>query len=164
MLLDEPVIPKPCPAQKVEGYEMPEHSDNLLSWDFVAAKMTQADHYWLASIGADGRPHTVPVWGIWYKNRVHFDGSIKTKWARNLVRNPRIAVHLPNPEQVVVIEGNAYFIDDDEFTEEEWLRLDTQFQSKYNVTEGSPYWYVQPTKVLAWNGGKLHTMTRWIFA
>lgn len=35
--------------------------------------------------------------------------------------------------------------------------------NKYNVDKGSPYWYVQPTKVIAWNGGALDTMTRWIF-
>ena len=41
--------------------------------------------------------------------------------------------------------------------------LDSAYQTKYGVDEGSPYWYIEPTKVLAWNGGNLHTMTRWIF-
>jgi hypothetical protein len=163
-MLNDIVIPSAMPAKKVPGYQMPEDTTNLLSWDFVATHLAPSYHYWLNTICADGRPHAVPVWGIWYNNRVHFEGSMKTTWARNLVRDPRITVHLPNGEQVVIIEGVAHIIEDNEIDSDEWNRLDTQFQSKYQVDKGSPYWYVQPRKVLAWNGGGLQTMTRWVFS
>ncbi|HRW04921.1 MAG TPA: pyridoxamine 5'-phosphate oxidase family protein [Caldilineaceae bacterium] len=163
-MFPDPIIPHAIPVKKVEGYQMPEHSDNLLTWDFVVTQMTQSKYYWLATTSGDGQPHAVPVWGIWDNNRVHFEGRPNTKWARNLLRDSRITVHLPDAEQVVIIEGNAYIIEDEEIDENEWRRLDTQFQTKYQVAQGSPYWYVQPTKVLAWNGGDLQTMTRWIFA
>jgi general stress protein 26 len=163
-MFSEFVIPKPIPAKKVPGYKMPEGDTALLSWDFIATQMEASLYYWLSTNYADGRPHVVPVWGIWYKNRVHFDGSPHIGWARNLKRDPRIAVHLPDAQQVVVIEGRAYIIEDDELDSTEWAQIDTRFQAKYKVEKGSPYWYVQPTKVLAWDGGGLETMTRWIFA
>ena len=162
-MLDDIVIPDAIPAKKVAGYQMPEDSANLLPWDFVTAHMSASQHYWLNTISAAGRPHAVPVWGIWYKNRVHFEGSMKTAWARNLARDPQITIHLPNGEQVVIIDGTAHIIEDDDIDSVEWNTLDTLFQSKYQVDKGSPYWYVQPRKVLAWDGGGLQTMTRWIF-
>lgn len=162
-MLDDVVIPQALPARKVPGYKMPETSANLLSWDFVVAQMEPAQHYWVCTMFADGRPHAVPVWGIWYKNRVHFEGGMQTAWARNLVRNPQINVHLPNGEQVVIIEGTGHIIEDNDIDNDEWNRIDTLFQTKYQVDKGSPYWYVRPRKVLAWDGGGLQTMTRWIF-
>jgi general stress protein 26 len=162
-MLDDILIPQAIPAKKVAGYQMPEDTATLLSWDFVSGQMTSSQQYWLTTVSAEGRPHAVPVWGIWFKNRLHFEGSMKTAWARHLVRDPHITVHLPNGEQVVIIEGIAHIIEDDAIDDDEWNRLDTTFQSKYQVNKGSPYWYVQPEKVLAWNGAGLQTMTRWLF-
>ena len=162
-MLDAILIPQTIPAKKVAGYQMPEDTTMLLSWDFVSLHMTSSQHYWLTTVSAAGRPHAVPVWGIWYQNRLHFEGRMQTAWARHLVRDPRITVHLPNAEQVVIIDGIARIIEDTEIDDDEWNRLDTTFQSKYQVDQGSPYWYVQPKKVLAWNGGGLQTMTRWLF-
>lgn len=66
LLLDQVVVPDPIPVRKIPGYRMPEHARNLLPWDFVATQMQQASHYWLNTTFGDGRPHAVPVWGIWY--------------------------------------------------------------------------------------------------
>lgn len=156
-------IPEPIPARKVPGYQMPEDSEHLLPWEFVAEQMHNAEYYWLSLVNKANGPHVVPMWGIWFENQVHFDGSPKTGWAMNLMRNPQIAVHSPDAEKVVIIYGKARIIEDDELTEQEWNELDSTYQTKYNVEEGSPYWFVEPQKVLAWNGGNLHTMTRWIF-
>jgi hypothetical protein len=80
------------------------------------------------------------------------------------MHNSQIAVHLPEGDKVVVIEGRARMIGDNDLTSDEWERLDSAYRAKYNVKEGSPYWMVQPQKVLAWDGEALGNMTRWIFA
>ncbi len=77
-MLDDILIPHAIPAKKVAGCQMPEDAANLLSWDFVSAHMRASQHYWLTTIAADGQPHAVPVWGIWYRNRLHFEGGMKT--------------------------------------------------------------------------------------
>lgn len=156
-------VPDPEPARKVPGYRMPIDRDSLLTWHFVADQMSQASHYWLTTTFGDGRPHAVPVWGLWHDDHLLFEGSIQTAWAQNLLRDPRMVVHPPDAERVVTIEGVASIIDDADLSTEEWQALDTRFQTKYDVDKGSPYWWVEPTKVLAWNGGGLDTTTRWIF-
>lgn len=157
------LIPEATPARKVTGYQMPETKENLLSWDFVSGQMAQSRHYWISTVFPDGRPHVVPVWGIWHENRLLFEGSIQTGWGQNILKNPHIAVHLPDPVKVVIIEGTAHIIQDGELDQNTWNILDTTFQSKYQVDHGSPYIYVQPKRVLAWDGEILSTMTRWVF-
>ncbi|WP_350277925.1 pyridoxamine 5'-phosphate oxidase family protein [Kribbella sp. HUAS MG21] len=142
---------------------MPETEAALLDWSFVSAQLENATHYWLTTIATDGRPHSVPVWGLWYGNRLHFEGRPQAAWARNLLRDPRVTAHPPEPEQVVMLEGRARVIQDDELTGQEWAELDGRFQTKYRTGTGSPYWCIEPTKVIAWDGGLLDTMTRWIF-
>jgi general stress protein 26 len=162
-MLKQIIIPDAIPAKKVKGYKMPETKEKLVSWDFVTEQMSQSRHYWISTVFPDSRPHVVPVWGIWFENRLHFEGSLQTGWGKNLLNNPHIAVHLPSADQVVMIEGTAHIIQDNEIAEETWNLLDSTFQSKYQVDKGSPYIYVKPKRVLAWDGEELTTMTRWLF-
>lgn len=156
-------IPPPQPARKVNGYKMPESPAGLLNWDFVDEQMNSARFFWLATSDSHGRPHVAPVWGIWFNRLLHFEGGPDAKWVRNAQRSGEIAVHLPNAEQVVIIYGKVVVIDDNDLTPDEWRVLDSDFQAKYAIEKGSPYMYVRPSKVMAWNGGDLQTMTRWIF-
>ena len=136
---------------------MPETKENLVSWDFVSEQMLQSRHYWISTVFPDSRPHSVPVWGIWFENRLHFEGNMQTAWGKNILNNPQVAVHLPSAVKVVTIEGTAHIIQDDEIDDEMWNVLDNTFQNKYQVDKGSPYIYVQPKRVLAWNGEGLTT-------
>ena len=95
-------------------------------------------------------------------DRIHFDGSPQTRWARNLIAHPAIAVHPPDAENVVIIEGVARQLADDELSAAAWAELDGLYAAKYGM-EGSPYWVVEPRLVLAWAGVNLGTMTRWRF-
>jgi general stress protein 26 len=162
-MLSQIQIPDAIPARKVKGYKMPETKEYLVSWDFVSEQMSQSRHYWISTVFPDGRPHVVPVWGIWFENRLHFEGSLQTAWGKNLLNNPQIAVHLPSADKVVMIEGTAHMIQDDEIDDEMWNLLDSTFRTKYQVEKGSPYIYVKPQRVLAWDGEELTTMTRWLF-
>jgi general stress protein 26 len=162
-MLTQITVPDATPARKLKGYKMPETGENLVPWEFVTEQMTRSRHYWISTVFPDGRPHVVPVWGIWHANRFHFEGSMQTAWGQNIRKNPRTAVHLPSADQVVIIEGTAHMIQDDEIDNEMWNLLDSTFQRKYQVDRGSPYLYVQPRRVLAWNGEDLSTMTRWVF-
>jgi PPOX class probable F420-dependent enzyme len=89
----------------------------------------------LATVLPDGSPHTTPVYVGAYGDRVVFftgPGSLK---ARNLRRDPRMALSIApadNPSQPVVIRGRV----------EEWLDGDAawkiidQLATKYT---GAPY-------------------------
>lgn len=162
-MLPKLTIPAPQPPKPLPGYDLPASHERLLTWAFVVEQMTASDFYWLASTYPDGRPHTVPLWGVWFEDRLHVDGGPQTRWARNLFANPKVSVHVPSAEQVVIIEGTARDLDDPDLDAATWKRLDTLFQRKYKVEEGSPYWVIEPRLVLAWDGPTLETMTRWVF-
>ena len=159
-MLSPLVIPEPEAPRPVPGYGMPARP--ALDWSFVAEHMAAARYYWVNTTGAAGQPHPAPLWGLWRGDRLHFDGSPETRWARNLLARPAVAVHPPDAENVVIIEGVARPLGDDELTTAEWAELDAAYLAKYGLA-GSPYWFVEPRLVLAWQGIDLSTMTRWRF-
>lgn len=62
----------------------------MLAWTAVERILKTFPYLWLATTDADGRPHLVQQWGAWVDNTLWFDGSDKTRWARNLSRDPRL--------------------------------------------------------------------------
>jgi pyridoxine/pyridoxamine 5'-phosphate oxidase len=62
---------------------------------------------WLATNRADGRPHLVPVWFVWWNGRFYLgiqSGSVK---ALNLAHNPKVSLALEDGVRVVICEGTA---------------------------------------------------------
>jgi PPOX class probable F420-dependent enzyme len=89
----------------------------------------------LATVLPDGSPHTVPVWVGTHGDHVVFLTGPRSRKARNLRRDPRVALSLTpadNPFQPVVVRGRVV----------EWLEGDAawkiidQISTKYT---GQPY-------------------------
>ncbi len=76
-----------------------------MTWDEVAARLAPARSYWVASIGAGGAPHTVPVWGVELEGTLYFYGERTTVRVAHLARDGRVAVHLEDPSDVLVVNG-----------------------------------------------------------
>jgi hypothetical protein len=89
------------------GYQEATGGVPLLDWAHVERRLPEARQYWLVTVGAEQQPHVVPVWGVWVRQCLHFDGFGTARWARDLARNPSIAVHLESGEDVVILEGKA---------------------------------------------------------
>src|ERR1700748_2060743 len=76
-------------------------------WDDVERALRAARSYWLCTTRADGRPHAMPVWGVWLAGALWFGtGRVSIK-GRNLARDPRAVVHLESGDDVVVLEGEV---------------------------------------------------------
>jgi Pyridoxamine 5'-phosphate oxidase len=124
----------------------------LLSWDEVDQRLGMALHYWLATTRPDGRPHVVPVDGIWLDGACHFGGAPETVHARNLRADPRAAIHLDDSEAATIAEGVAeVHTPTPEFARE----LDAAAKRKYGYSVGPDVylggvWLLRPTTVLAW--------------
>ena len=88
------------------GYllEQPQAS---VTWETVVQRLSESKNYWLASVCPDGRPHTIPRWGVFVENRFYYDGSPETRHARNLLENPRVSLHLESGDQALIVEGTA---------------------------------------------------------
>jgi hypothetical protein len=163
VILKKLLIPKPSIPKHIEGYNFPETNKNLLTWEFLTTQMSNAKHYWITTSSKSGILHSVPVWGIWFKDRVFVGGSPKTKWVRNLQKYPDVTIHLPSPIQVCMIEGKAIILEDDDIDAKEWELLDSQYHKKYQQFHGSPYIFIEPIKILAWDSETLDHMTIWVF-
>jgi pyridoxamine 5'-phosphate oxidase-like protein len=88
-------------------YGVPAKTKGLLPWSHVTERMTKAEHYWITTVSAEGRPHATPIDGVWLDDCLYFGGSPETRWRRYLSANPAMCVHLENAMDVVTLEGEG---------------------------------------------------------
>ncbi len=87
-----------------EGYG---RTTKMLSWESVRDRLAEAKQYWLATNRGSGSPHLVPVDGLWVDDRLYYGGSPETVHVRLVQANPNVTIHLPDPWQVVVVDGEV---------------------------------------------------------
>ena len=104
---DEQTIAPRVSRPHIPDYGIPKDKKGLLSWSHVIERMTEARHYWVCTVDANGRPHATPVDGIWLDDRLYFGGSPKTRRHRNLLANPAVCIHLESGLDVVILQGEA---------------------------------------------------------
>ena len=85
----------------------PDVVDGMLAWDWIDGQLDRARNYWVCSVCADGRPHSVPVWGVWVEGDLYFGGDRQSVKARNIARDNRVALHLDSGDETVIIEGRV---------------------------------------------------------
>jgi PPOX class probable F420-dependent enzyme len=64
---------------------------------------------WLATVGADGHPHVVPVW-FWWDGKSVLVYSVPGQKVRDIKANPNVALHLNSDtvgDDLVRIDGTA---------------------------------------------------------
>lgn len=64
------------------------------------------------------------MWGVWVDGTLHVGGGERTRWARNLAADPRLAVHRESGESVVTVEGRADRVDGETADSATITRLD----------------------------------------
>ena len=62
----------------------------MLEWSDAERILRGGRFYWISTTDEDGRPHLVQQWGVWVEECLYFEGSERTRWARNLARDPRL--------------------------------------------------------------------------
>lgn len=77
----------------------------FVKWGYVAERLAEAKNYWLCSVRTNGRPHVIPRWGVFVDGKIYYDGSPKTRHARNLAGNSNVAVHLESGDEAIILEG-----------------------------------------------------------
>ena len=92
------------------GYGLvgPEEGSGLLPWEWARDKLAASHDYWLVTCWPDGRPHAMPVWGVWDDDdRLLFSSAGRSRKVRNLLADPRCVVTTDDPLEPVVVEGVA---------------------------------------------------------
>ena len=140
----------------------------LIDWEPIAARFAASKNYWVSTASKSGKPHAMPVWGVWLDDRFAFSTSPASRKAHNLRANPRIAVHLEDGNAVIVIEGRARELR----APPELSAFLVAYNPKYRwnftadqVAEG--VFEMTPEVAFAWLGGEGDafggTATRWRF-
>ena len=92
------------------GVVGPEAGGGLLSWRWAEDRLAASRNYWLATVWPDGRPHAMPVWGLWHERCFWFSSSVGSRKARNLRHDPRCVVATEDARDPVVMEGRAELV------------------------------------------------------
>jgi nitroimidazol reductase NimA-like FMN-containing flavoprotein (pyridoxamine 5'-phosphate oxidase superfamily) len=134
-----------------KGYGVPETEEGMLPWDWAVERLAAARNYWVATTRPDGRPHAMPVWGIWLDGAFFFGSGRKSAKSRNLAANPAIVVHLESGDETVILEGLAERVLDDAVER----RVDEAYGPKYDFTpdssgESDPWFVMRPRRAYAW--------------
>jgi len=137
----------------------------LLDWDWAEARLRTARSYWITSVRPDGRPHAMPVWGVWLDGALLFDTARDSRKGRNLAANPSVVAHLESGEEVVILEGRAAEVTDRPTLE----NYAAAYQDKYAIAldltdEGNITLGVRPERAFAWRESDFpSSATRWEF-
>ena len=150
-------------------YGAPGSPDTLLPWSFVDQRMQAAANYWISTTSPSGRPHARPVDGVWVDGALCFGGSPETHWARNLVANPAISVHLASETEAVILEGRVELVTDAGHplagpcaaaSREKY----PQYYASEMPPPSLPFWALRPSTVYAWTlEGFPRGAARWTF-
>lgn len=76
------------------------------TWQQVVARLADERDYWLSTVARDGSPHASPVWAAFVGDDCHIYSERRTVKARNLAANPRVALHLGDATDVVIVHGH----------------------------------------------------------
>src|SRR5687767_5129140 len=106
--MSEPIRSRP----HIEGYGIPKTKKGMLEWGEISQRLAEAQTYWIATVTPDGRPHTIPTWGVWLDNTFYFGGGLQTRHMRNVMQNPAMSVHLESGTDAIIVEGNVVRVHD----------------------------------------------------
>jgi len=85
-----------------------------LPWSWAAQRLIAPRNYWVVTVSATGRPHALPVWGVWNdeEHRFGFSCGPRSRKAANISANPHVTVAPEDTVEVVSVEGRAIVVED----------------------------------------------------
>ncbi len=148
------------------SYGMPDElGPDYRSWPEIVAAMGSGRSWWLSTTRPDGRPHTMPVWGVSVQDRLVFStdpGSVK---AKNLARDDRAVVHLESGDDVVIIEANVGRIPAERLPDGFAEAYEAKYGIELDLADAGFAWFeLAPAKAFSWDESAfVETAVRWRF-
>jgi pyridoxine/pyridoxamine 5'-phosphate oxidase len=156
-IADRPRMPK--------DYQIKSGRAGQLPWTWAVERLVTARNYWIATTRTDGRPHVMPVWGMWTNEEIVFATDSRSRKARNLAINPHVTVHLESGDEAIILEGRARKVEDAATLQ----ALHLAYQAKYGTgligIPGNPVVLaVKPLVGFGWQERNFpESATRWVF-
>jgi len=132
------------------GYGIKDGVDGQLPWSWAEEQLGRGRNYWICTTRADGRPHAMPVWGVWVDDALLFSSDPESLKGRNIAARPGAVVHLESGDDVVVLEGQITTMDQERL--EAFVdAYDAKYNHRVDVTNAAFGLYqLVPDRVLAW--------------
>ena len=163
----EPVARRPY----MPGYgTLPaEEGTGLLAWSWAEERLRTSHDYWLATAWPDGRPHLMPVWGVWDGAALWLSSSGGSRKTRNLTADPRCTVATDNALEPVVLEGRARLVVDLEQLRAVLEAMNAKYDTAYTMELMDPdvnaCFRIEPRSAFALlEGDFTGSPTRWEFS
>jgi hypothetical protein len=141
-------------------------------WATAAERLENPERprtYWLATVRGDGRPHVMPIIGMWMEGAFYFVSGERTRKGRNLAREPRCTVVTGTttlPSLDLIVDGVAAMVTDEatllRVTEAYRTRMEWPLEVRDGRVHGPnaptagppPYalWQVKPSSVIGLPG------------
>lgn len=155
-------VPAPTRPRMPAAYSPKGAKSSFLPWSWVAERLERSHNYWICTTRADGRPHAIPVWGVYVDGAVVFSTDPSSLKARNMKRNPAITVHLESGDEVVILEGTVEVIQINNSIDEAY---NAKYKMRLSTFPGPAAVYsLKPKVVLAWREKDFPISgTRWQF-
>ncbi len=83
-----------------------------LAWSWAQQRLEAAHNLWLATTRPDGRPHAMPVWGVWLDDAFYFSTGRGSRKERNLGLNANCVIGCEDAAGAVVVEAVAEEVED----------------------------------------------------
>ena len=115
------------------GVLSPGEGTGLLPWSWAEERLRSSHDYWLATVWPAGRPHVMPVWGVWMAGALAFSTSPSSRKARNLTARADVVVTTENPRQPVVLEGAAELVTDEGAVVEFAALSNAKYETDYPI-------------------------------
>lgn len=147
------------------GIKPSDAGSGLLEWQWVSQQIAASRNYWICTTRPDGRPHAMPVWGVWIHETLLFSTSRASRKARNLASQPEIVVHLEGGDEAVILEGIAEEATDPQLLAEFVDAYDAKYKFRPDPSDLNNITYaLRPKVALAWlEKDFVGGATRWQF-
>lgn len=143
------------------GFVTEDEGDGLLPFEWAVAQLTTSHNLWLVTTFPDGRPHAMPLWGVWLDGTVQLSTGRESRKAKNLARDPRCVVTTDDARKAVVVEGVAARV---EMTDAFVDAYRAKYAMDISTMADEPVFAVTPTRIIGIDEDRFQTApTRWRF-
>jgi PPOX class probable F420-dependent enzyme len=115
------------------GVAAQDHGSGLLPWSWAEERLGAARNYWVSTVRPDGRPHAMPVWGLWDGEVLWFTSGGGSRKIRNLRANQNCVITTEDAMDPVVVEGVAEIVADREVIAALVPRLNAKYGESYTA-------------------------------
>jgi general stress protein 26 len=104
-----------------------------MPWSWAEERLAASRNYWVVSVWPDGRPHAMPVWGLWHDESFWFSSSRGSRKSRNLSADPRCVVATEDAMEPVIIEGIAELVTESGALEAMLALENAKYETNYGI-------------------------------